>query len=113
MKVVSGQFTLGELREMGSRTFGDMVKAVVDVDRQLLAVDAELHSDLQALLIENGSLPQNLWGVRLYPYLDGEEFVEFRSKINLRPAQGNRSLVVESAETRERILRVLEKRIQR
>ena len=113
MKIVSGQLKLGELREMGSRIFGDMVKAVVDVDRELLAVDGELHSDLQALLIENGSQPQNLWGVRLHPHLDGEEFVEFRSKINLRPAQGNRSLAVESADTRERILRVLAKRIER
>jgi len=112
MKIVSQQVTLYELRQMATRMFGDMVKAVVDVDKEILAVDAELHSDLQALLIDNGSLPQSLWGVRLYPGREGEGFVEFRSKINVRPAQGNRSLGVESAETRDRILRVLAKRIQ-
>jgi len=30
-------------------------EAVIDVDRELIAVDAELHSDLEALLLENGS----------------------------------------------------------
>jgi len=113
MKIVSEQVTLDELRQMAALMFGDMVKAVVDVDRALLAVDGELHSDLEALLIESGSQQQSLWGINLYPELEGEQFVEFDSMINVRPSQGNRSRSVESAETRERILRVLAKRIRR
>jgi hypothetical protein len=113
MKIISRQVTLSELREMAALMFGDMVKAVVDVDKELLAVSAELHSDLEALLMENGSLQQSLWGINLYPELEGEQFVEFDSMINLRPSKGNRSRSVESADTREQILRVLAKRIRR
>lgn len=113
MKVVAELITLDELRRMAAGMFGDMVKAVVDVDRELLAVDGELHSDLEALLIENGSMQQNLWGINLYPEVEGEQFVEFDSMINMRPSQGNRSRGVESAETRERIVRVLAKLVKR
>jgi hypothetical protein len=113
MKIVSQQVTLDELGRMATGTFGNMVKAVVDVDRELLAVDAELHSDLEALLLEDGSLQENLWGINLYPEFHDEQFVEFDSMINMRPSQGNRSRGVDSPETRSAILRVLEKRIQR
>ena len=113
MKIISQHVTLDELERMAAGMFGNMVKAVVDVDRELLAVDGELHSDLEALLIENGSLQQSLWGINLYPEITGEHFVEFDSLINMRPSQGNRSRGVESAHTRERILRVVAKRIQR
>ncbi len=113
MKIVSQQITLSELRQMAASLFGDMVKAVVDVDKELIAVSGELHSDLEALLVENGSLQQSLWGINLYPELEGEQFVEFDSMINIRPSRGNRSRGVDSAETRGRILAVIAKRIQR
>ena len=90
-----------------------MVKAVVDIDRKIIAVDAELHSDLEALLIEDGSKQQSLWGINLYPEMTGDEFVEFDSMINMRPSQGNRSRGVESAETRERIIRVVARWVER
>jgi hypothetical protein len=113
MKIVAQQVTLDELRCMATGTFGNMVKAVVDVDRELLAVDGELHSDLEALLLEDGSLQESLWGINLYPEFQDEQFVEFDSMINMRPSQGNRSRGIDSPETRAAILRVLEKRIQR
>ena len=40
-----------DLQQMAAAGFGDMVKAVVDVDRQLLAIDADLHADLESLLL--------------------------------------------------------------
>ena len=113
MQIVAQQVTLDKLRRMAAAMFGNMVKAVVDVDRELLAVDGELHSDLEALLIENGSSPQDLWGINLYPELKNDDFIEFDSMINMRPSQGNRSRGVESAQTREKIVDVVAKRILR
>ncbi len=92
-----------ELRQMAVGLFGDLIKAVVDVERGIMAIDAELHSDEEALLIENGSDQNKLWGINLYPELDGEGFLEYDSMINLRPSQGNRSRGVESPETRAQI----------
>ena len=60
MKIVAKTLSLDELKQMAAATFGDMVKAVVDIDRELVAVDAELQSDLEALLLENGSKQNSL-----------------------------------------------------
>ncbi len=98
---------------MAAAMFGNVVKAVVDVEKALLAVDGELHSDLEALLLEDGSKPQNLWGINLYPELQGDDFVEFDSMINMRPSQGNKSRGVEDSATRAKIIRVVAQRISR
>lgn len=113
MRIVTQRLTLDDLGRMAAGMFGNMVKAVVDIDRELLAVDGELHSDLEALLIENGSKQQSLWGINLYPGLTGDDFIEFDSLINMRPSQGNRSRGVESVETRKKIMEIVSKRISR
>ena len=98
---------------MASAAFGNLVKAVADVDRELIAVDAELHSDLEALLLEDGSAQKSLWGINLYPELEGDEFIEFDSLINIRPSHGNSSRGVENEETRRKIVLIVAKRILR
>jgi hypothetical protein len=82
---------LKELSEMAEAMFGDLVKAVVDIEQHTMVVDAELHSDEEAFLIEQGSNQNDLWGINLYPALPEGDFVEFDSMINLRPSLGNRS----------------------
>ena len=113
MEIIEKELTLDKLRQMATETFGNLVKAVVDVDKGVIAVDAELHSDLEALLLEKGSKQRNLWGINLYPELEGEEFIEFDSLINMRPSQGNRSRTVESGEIRAKIIEIVAKRVPR
>lgn len=113
MKIISELITSEELQKMAAALFGNMVKAVVDIDRELLAVDAELHSDLEALLLQEGSRQKSLWGVNLYPELQGDDFVEFDSMINLRPSQGNQSRGVEDEKIREQIAAVIAKKVKR
>ena len=113
MKIVSGVLTLDELKRMAAAMFGNLVKAVVDVDRGRVAVDAELHSDLEALLLGDGSKQKSLWGINLYPELEGDDFIEFDSMINIRPSQGNRSRGVDSEEIRKKIAAVVAQRIER
>ncbi len=97
---------------MQEHFFGDMVKGVVDVDRKLVALDAELHSDLESLLLSDGSEQENLWGINLYPELEGEDFLEFDSLINIRPRQGNRSRDVEDETIRKQIIDIINTLIQ-
>ena len=97
------QVSLAELLEMSTSRFGDLVKAVVDVQRGVMALDAELHADEEALLLEGGSLQEDLWGINLYPALGDDHFIEYDSMINLRPSVGNRSRGVEDPHLRERI----------
>ncbi|MEW6171248.1 MAG: DUF5674 family protein [Candidatus Omnitrophota bacterium] len=113
MKIINETLTVSELKEMAAKTFGNLVKAVVDVDRELIAVDAELHSDLEALLLENGSKQESLWGINFYPDAQGDDFVEFDSIINIRPSHNNMSRGVESEEIRKRILEIISKKIKK
>lgn len=103
---------LAEWKIMAASRFGNLIKAVVDVERGVMAVDGELHADEEALLLENGSRQDNLWGINIYPDLQGSERVEFDSIINLRPSRGNLSRNVEDGEVRMRILRIVEELIR-
>ena len=113
MEIIRNALTLNELNEKAAALFGNMVKAVVDVDRELMAVDAELHADLEALLLEDGSKQTSLWGINLYPELQGDDFVEFDSMINVRPSQKNRSRDVLDPLIRKKIVAIVGKKIQR
>ncbi len=113
MKIVTETITIDEIKEMAANMFGDMVKAVVDVERGIIAVDAELHSDLEALLLDDGSKQKSLWGINIYPEQGQDEFVEFDSMINLRPSQGNKSRGVEDKALRSKIVGVVTKKIKR
>ncbi|MDP2929647.1 MAG: DUF5674 family protein [Candidatus Omnitrophota bacterium] len=113
MQIITKKLTLDELKKLAANIFGNMVKAVVDVDRELIAVDAELHSDLEALLLDGGSKQRSLWGINFYPEMQGDEFLEFDSMINVRPSQGNRSRDVNDLETRKKIIGIVTKRIKR
>ena len=111
MKIITEKLTLNELKQMAAAIFGNLVKAVVDVERGLIAVDAELHSDLEALLLANGSKQKDIWGINLYPELPRGEFIEFDSMINMRPSQGNRSRNIENEETRRKIIEIVAERV--
>jgi len=109
MDIVRTPITLSDLQTMAESTFGELVKAVVDVERGIMAVDAELHSDEEAALLSDGSMQADLWGINLRPGLYPEEdWVEFDSLINLRPWQGNRSRGVEDEAVRRRILAIVD-----
>lgn len=109
MEILQIPITVTILAEQYQNDFSDMVKGVVDIERNLLAIDAELHSDLEALLLDNGSRQENLWGINLYPDEEGEDFIEFDSLINIRPLQGNRGRGVSDPEIQKKIRDVVNK----
>lgn len=113
MKTIKDKISIVELKKMSAEKFGGLVKAVVDVERQIMAVDADLHADEEAVLLENGSLQRNLWGINIYPELTGDDFIEFDSLINLRPSQDNRSRGVDHKETQRKILEIVNKLVER
>ncbi len=67
MKIIEDKISIKELEKLAENMFGNLVKAVVDIKRKSMAIGGELHSDEEALLIENGSKQSNLWGINIYP----------------------------------------------
>lgn len=110
--VVRDAISRGELAEMAKRQFGDLVKAVVDVERGIMAVGGELHADEEAVLLDQGSAQRHLWGINLYPEKPPDEWIEFDSMINVRPSHGNRSRDVESREIRETIMSIVNRLVR-
>lgn len=107
IKIISQPITRGILAELAKETFGDMIKAVVDIEKKIMALGGELHADEESVLLEQGSLQEHLWGINLYPEIVGEDFIEFDSMINIRPRQGNHTRGVESEEVRKKIVEIL------
>jgi len=94
---------LAELRALAHSRFGDMIKGVVDLRRGILLLDADMHADQEAELLAEGSAQTDLWGINLYPEIEGADWLEFDSMINLRPSFGNRSRGVDDPATRDAI----------
>jgi hypothetical protein len=107
MELIEKPVEKSQLAELAKERFGDMVKAVVDIEKRLMLVGGELHADEEAELLENGSKQQDLWGINIYPDKVCSEMVEFDSMINLRPSQGNRSRGVDNPDVREKILEIV------
>jgi len=106
-RIITKPLSRSELVSIASNQFGDMVKAVVDVRRRIMALGGELHSDEEALLLDEGSSQRDLWGVNLYPGSAEEDWIEYDSMINVRPSQGNRTRGVEDAGLRDAIRQVV------
>ena len=113
IKIIRDSITKSELADIASGGFGDMVKAVVDIENGIMAIGGELHADEEAVLTEQcGSKREDVWGINLYPKKEGKDWVEFHSMINLKPQHGNRSRGVEDQKIREKIVEVVDKLVR-
>jgi hypothetical protein len=112
MKIIKEKIKLAELEKMAASMLGNLVKAVVDIKKEIMVIDAELHSDEEAMLLKEGSEQENIWGINIYPELPGESRIEFDSMINLRPRSGNRTRSIENNEVRIKIISIVDRLIE-
>ncbi|TSC59838.1 MAG: hypothetical protein LiPW15_506 [Parcubacteria group bacterium LiPW_15] len=112
IKIIDSKISDVELREVAKDFYGEMVKGVVDVEREILAMGGEYHMDANVVLIENGSKGSDIWGFNWYFDKDGDERIEYISLINIRPGQGNRAMEVQDADLRDRMKNIILKRLQ-
>jgi Protein of unknown function (DUF5674) len=102
------RISVKELQHMAENMFGSMVKAVVDIEKKLVVVDAEMHYDEEQFLMEHGSKQLDLWGINLYPEQFGtKDFIEYDSMINVRSNHGNPSRDVENPGVRRKIEQII------
>ena len=105
--IVTEKISKDELKQLAKKRFGDLVKAVIDIKRGIMALGGELHADEEAELLKNGSEQLDLWGINIYPDESGNKSIEFDSVINIRPSQNNRSRDIESSEIKEKIKHII------
>ena len=101
VEILRSATSRARLASLAEAQFGDVVKAVVDVRRRVMAIGGELHADEEAALLEDGSAQEDLWGINLYPAELRDAWLEFDSMINVRPSLGNRSRSVEDGKLRD------------
>ncbi len=108
IRIIKSPLTKKELKKIAEEKFGDLIKAVVDVEQKIVALDGDLHADEERLLLEEyNSKQENLWGINLYPDKEKEEMIEFDSIINIKPSFGNRSRYIENEEIRNKIIEII------
>jgi len=84
----------------------DMVKVVVDIEREIVALGCELHIDCANELIEDGSRSKDIWGANVYPK---KREIDFTAVFNIKPSSNNRSLEIQDAAIREKVGAVIQK----
>lgn len=82
------------------KSLGSFIKVVVDIERKIISVGCELHVDCAEELMADGSLYPNLWGANIYPK---DKKIDFIALINIRPAEGNRSMEIENTNIRKKV----------
>jgi len=109
-RIVKDAITRAELRALAHEQYGDIIKAVVDVNTGVVGVGGELHVDIQSILIEKeGGRGDTTWGINLYLDKTGDDFIEFDSMINLKPALGNKTRGVEDETIRQKIREIVDR----
>ena len=89
---------------------GTYIKLAVDVERGILAGGGEYHADCEEVLLEDGSLQEDIWGADWYPE---SRTVRFGALINIRPRQGNRSMEIQDPVLRRRVELVVRNLLER
>ncbi|KAF0134433.1 MAG: hypothetical protein FD145_658 [Candidatus Saganbacteria bacterium] len=112
MKIIKDKISIEELKERAQNRLGEFVKAVVDIENEVMAVDAELHADEEVLLLQEGSKQDNLWGINIYPEMKKEERIEFDSMVNIKPHLGNRNRSINDKKIQERIITIVDKLVK-
>ena len=90
-----------------------MVKIDIDIEKKIIAADAEMHADLEEILLDDGSQQEDIWGSNIYPFETGDDYLEFTSLINIRPSLGNMSMEVSLPDVRSRIKEIVDSLILR
>ncbi len=107
IKIIDISISIDDLKALAKERFGDMVKVVVDLEKKVIAVGGELHADEEALLLEQGSKQENLWGFNVYIDEPRESWLEYNSMINIRPSQNNPSRDIQSEDIKKQIQKII------
>jgi Protein of unknown function (DUF5674) len=111
IKIVREPISFKELETIAQATYKEMVKAVADVEKEIIAVGGELHADAEAVLLEAECRQENLWGINIYLEKPKNDRIQYTSFINIRPRHLNFSLELKDEKLRLKIRTIVDRLI--
>ena len=112
IRIIKEKITKEQLKKFAQEGYDNMLKAVVDIKKEIMALGGELHSDAKDLLLEQGSKQESLWGIDIYPDRSKDKWIEFNSLVNIRPSVGNRSMGIQDNKTKDKIRQIINRLIE-
>lgn len=112
VQLVRSRIDHDTLIKFARENYGEMIKGVVDVTREIVALGGELHADAQAALLQDGSSPADLWGFNIYVGKPRQQRMDYTSFINVRPSIGNRSMEIQDHTLRKRIREIVDSLVE-
>jgi hypothetical protein len=107
IRIIRDKISKPEMEELAKEFYVEMVKGVADIERDIIALGGEWHMDANQVLVDDGSIQEDLWGFNIYLNKPKEKMLEYNSLINIRPKQGNREMEIESEEIRNKIFEIV------
>lgn len=111
IKIITKPITKSEALEIAKEFYIDMVRGVVDIEKEIIALGGEYHMDANIVIVENGSKQNNVWGFNIYPEIKGNDWIRYTSLINIRPTMNNRDMEIGDKDIRDRMKEIIEKLI--
>ena len=111
IRIVTDTIHEDELRILGKDFYGEMIKGVVDLAREIVAFGGEYHMDANKVLLHDGSVQSDMWGFNWYFDVPSDDKIEYTSLINIRPLQGNRGMEVLDEDIRVRMSEIIRKKV--
>lgn len=110
IQIIKDSISKTELKKLASEQFGNVIKAVVDIEQEIMGIGGELHVDMEVVLLEKeNSKREDTWGLNLYPDETEENFIEFDSMINLKPMYGNKTRNVDDEAKQKKIREIVDR----
>jgi len=105
--IIRDKATPAQIKEMLDM-LKSYIKLAVDIDREILAGGGAMHADCEAVLLDDGSQQEFIWGADWDP---AAQLVTFESLINIRPRLNNPSMEILDSTIREKVAAIVVKRL--
>ena len=113
IRIIREPISIDEVEAIAQEFYRTMVKGVVDIEKEIIALGGEYHIDANNRLVEEGSLQPHIWGFNVHLDREGNDWIEYTSLINIRPAAGNRGMLIRDQELQKRVREIVERLILR
>lgn len=111
IRIINDSISRIDLNQLAQEFYEDLIKGVVDIQREIIALGGEMHADAEEVLLENGSNQSDLWGFNILLDTDKDDSLIYESLINIRPRDNNKDLEVKDPDIRNKMKEIIFKRV--